>query len=98
MVLSRKKFKKQRKEHLSKQLLKEPRPEPKRKKPRKFIRADALIIRLVEKENYAKILCRIKKEVSDEQVWNTVDKIRKTRDGDMLIELSRKSTDKRQVL
>ncbi|CAD6243301.1 GSCOCG00013029001-RA-CDS, partial [Cotesia congregata] len=40
----------------------------------------------------------IKKEVPNEQVCNTVDKIRKTRDGDMLIELSRKSTDKGQAL
>lgn len=75
-----------------------PLPEPKRKKPLKFTRADALIIRPVEKANYAEILHRIKKEVPNEQVCNTVDKIRKTRDGDMLIELSRKSTDKGQAL
>ncbi|XP_034945118.1 uncharacterized protein [Chelonus insularis] len=93
-VLSRKERKKQRKD----QLPKEPRPEPKRKKPRKVTRPDALIIRPVEKANYAEILRRIKKDVPDEQVCNTVDKIRKTRDGNMLITLSRRSTDKGQAL
>ncbi|CAD6204259.1 GSCOCG00012679001-RA-CDS [Cotesia congregata] len=97
-VQSRSEQKKERKEQLLKQLPEKPPPEPKRKKPLKFTRADALIIRPVEKENYAEILRRIKKEVPNEQVCNTVDKIRKTRDRDMLIELSRKNTDKGQAL
>lgn len=83
---------------LSQQTTKEPRPEPKRKKPRKWIRPDALIIRLTEKAQYAEILRRIKQDVPDDQVRSTVEKIHKTNAGDMLITLSRKSTDKGQTL
>ncbi|XP_044597157.1 uncharacterized protein LOC123273744 [Cotesia glomerata] len=48
-------LKRQKKEMLSKQTSKEPRPEPKRKKPRKWIRPDALIIRLTEKANLSTV-------------------------------------------
>ncbi|XP_044583012.1 uncharacterized protein LOC123264033 [Cotesia glomerata] len=75
-----------------------PMPEPKRKKPLKLIRPNALIIRPAEKAKYAEILRRIKKDVSDEQVRTTVDKINKTRSGDLLITISRKSVDKGQGL
>lgn len=102
LVQSKKEIKKQNKEQLRKEQPKKPpkesRPEPKRKKPRKLIRPDALIIRPVEKAKYAEILRQIKKEVPIDQVRNTVDKINKTKDGDMLITLSRKSTDKGRAL
>ncbi|CAG5093343.1 Similar to Cant1: Soluble calcium-activated nucleotidase 1 (Rattus norvegicus) [Cotesia congregata] len=75
-------------EQLLKQTSKEPRPERKREKPRKWIRPDALIIRPAEKEKYAEILRRIKQSVPDEQVRTTVEKIHKTNTGDMLITLS----------
>lgn len=97
-VQSKKELKRQKKEMLSKQTSEEPRPEPKRKKPRKWIRPDALIIRLTEKAKYAEILRRIKQDVPDDQVRSTVEKIHKTNAGDMLITLSRKSTDKGQTL
>lgn len=92
------KKRRQEQDHLSKQLPKEPRPEPKRKKSRKWIRPDALIIRPAEKEKYSEILRRIKRDVPADQVRNTVEKIRRTMTGDMLITLSRKSADKGQAL
>ncbi|XP_044579122.1 uncharacterized protein LOC123261537 [Cotesia glomerata] len=61
-------------DHLPKQLPKEPRPELKRKKSRKWIRPDALIIRPAEKEKYSEILRRIKRDVPADQVRNTVEK------------------------
>lgn len=102
LVQSKKEIKKQKKEQLRKEQPKKPpkesRPEPKRKKPRKLIRPYALIIRPVEKAKYAEILRQIKKEVPIDQVRNIVDKINKTKDGNMLITLSRKSTDKGRAL
>lgn len=47
---------------------------------------------------YADILRRIKQDVPDEQVRTTVDKIHKTKSGNLLITLMRKSTDKGQAL
>ncbi|XP_046431257.1 uncharacterized protein LOC124185015 [Neodiprion fabricii] len=86
------------KEQLLKESLKKTRPEPKRKKPHKWIRPDALIIRPADKAKYAEILRRIKQDVPEDQVRHTVDKVHKTNAGDMLITLSRKSTDKGQAL
>ncbi|XP_044588826.1 triadin-like [Cotesia glomerata] len=97
-VQSKKEQRRQRKEQLPKQFPEEPRPEPKRKKSRKWIRPDALIIRPAEPAKYAEILRKIKNDVPDEQVRTTVDKIHKTRAGNMLITLSRKSSDKGQAL
>ncbi|CAD6216057.1 GSCOCG00011261001-RA-CDS [Cotesia congregata] len=97
-VQSRKEKSKQAEEQLSKQRPNEARLEPKRKKPRKRIRPDALIIRPVETAKYAEILKRIKQNVPDEQVRTTVDKIQRTRTGSLLITLSRKSTDRGQAL
>lgn len=97
-VLSKKEKKKQAKERLPKQPANKSRPEPKRKKPRKFTRPDALIIRPVEKAKYAEILRRIKNDVPPDQARDVVDKVQKTNDGNMLITLSRKSTDKGQAL
>ncbi|XP_024874050.1 uncharacterized protein LOC112456011 [Temnothorax curvispinosus] len=98
IVQSKKELKKQRKEQLPKQPPTGPRPEPKRKKPRKWIRPDALIIRPAQKEKYADILRRIKTDVHDDQARLSVEKILKTKNGDMLITLSKKSTDKGQAL
>lgn len=97
-VLSKKEKRKQAKERLPKEPAHKSRPEPKRKKPRKFTRPDALIIRPVEKAKYAEILRRIKNDVPQEQARVVVDKVLKTNDGNMLITLSRKSTDKGQAL
>ncbi|XP_044588729.1 glutamic acid-rich protein-like [Cotesia glomerata] len=97
-VHTRKEKRRLAKEQLPKEPPKKPRPEPKRKKPLKWIRPDALIIRPAEKAKYAEILRRIKKDVSDEQVRTTVDKINKTRSGDLLITISRKCVDKGQGL
>lgn len=94
----RKQNREQRKEQLPKQPPKGTRPEPKRKKPRQWIRPDALIIQPAEKEKYAEILRRIKQDVPEDQVRNTVEKIDKTTTGDMRITLSRKNTDKGQAL
>lgn len=96
-VRSRKERRKQFKEQLPTQPEIKPRPEPKRKKPRKWIRPDALIIRPKENVKYSDVLTRIKAAVPKDQVCN-VDKIRKTAAGNMLITLSKKSTDKGQAL
>ncbi|CAG5072368.1 Protein of unknown function, partial [Cotesia congregata] len=52
----------------------------------------------ITKEKYAEILRRIKQAVPDEQVRTTVEKIHKTKTGNMLITLSKKSIDKGQAL
>lgn len=96
-VQSKKELRRQRKEQLSNQPIKGTRPEPKRKKPRKWTRPDAIIVRPVEKEKYADILRRIKTDVKDDQA-SSVEKISKTQSGNMLITISRKSTDKGQAL
>ncbi|GBP58738.1 hypothetical protein EVAR_35517_1 [Eumeta japonica] len=76
-----------------------PAPKPTQKKPRRAaMRPDALIIRPKEKEKYSDILSRIKTAVPSEQVGNTVNKIRKTAAGDMLITLCKGSADKGKVL
>ncbi|CAH2092238.1 unnamed protein product [Euphydryas editha] len=72
---------------------------PQKKKLRQSVgRPNALIVRPKEKENYADILSRVKKDVPDEQVRSTVDKIRRTATGDLLIILTKESTDKGQGL
>ncbi|CAH2094187.1 unnamed protein product [Euphydryas editha] len=75
------------------QLLTQPLEQPKKKRPRKSNRSNALIIRPKEKITYAEILTRVKKDVPEEQVRNTVDKIRKTAGGDLLIILAKRNTD-----
>lgn len=90
--------KKEKRQQVKERLPKEPRPEPKRKKPRKWIKPDALIIRPVENQKYAEILRRIKHDVPEDQVYNTVEKIHKTSAGDILITLSKRSADKGQAL
>lgn len=95
LVQSRHGKKKQREEQPPKQ----PLLKPKQKKPRRSMtRPNALIIRPNQKDGYADILCRIKKDVPDDQVRSTVDKIRKTATGDLLIILSKENTDKGQGL
>lgn len=99
VVQSKEDLKRQKKEQLRKeQPTKKPRPEAKRKKPRKWTRPDAIIVRPVEKEKYADILRRIKTDVKDDQASSFVEKISKTQSGNMLITLSKKSTDKGQAL
>ncbi|XP_015119046.1 uncharacterized protein LOC107042499 [Diachasma alloeum] len=56
-------------------------------------RPDARIIRPKDKEKYSEILCRVKKDVPPEKAHDCVDKIRRTATGDMLIILSKKTTD-----
>lgn len=64
-------------------------------KPRiKYDRPNALIVRPKEKEKYSEILSRVKREVPEEQVRASVDKIRRTATGDLLIILSKENTDK----
>ncbi|XP_063993408.1 uncharacterized protein LOC135171048 [Diachasmimorpha longicaudata] len=66
----------------------------KRKTPSKrAVRPDALIVRPNDKTKYADILRRVKKDVSSEDAIGCVDKIRRTATGDMLIILSKKTTD-----
>ncbi|CAH2106230.1 unnamed protein product [Euphydryas editha] len=90
-VQSKKKKKKQR----AKQTLKQ----SEQKKPRKSVpRPNALIVRPKEKDKYADILGRVKKDVPDDQVRSTVDKIRRTATGDLLIILTKENTDRGQDL
>ncbi|GBP78225.1 hypothetical protein EVAR_55785_1 [Eumeta japonica] len=58
----------------------------------------ALIIRPKEKSKYADILTRIKKDVYDDQVRSTVEKIRKTELEELLIVLTKKNTDRGKSL
>ncbi|GBP72844.1 hypothetical protein EVAR_40345_1 [Eumeta japonica] len=54
----------------------QPQLKHKRKKPRQSpLRPNALINRPSQKDNYTNILCRIKKDVPDDQIRSTVDKI-----------------------
>ncbi|CAG4983072.1 unnamed protein product [Colias eurytheme] len=64
------------------------------KKPMKRERPNALIIRPKEKEQYADILKRVKRDPSANQMSECIDKIRRTTSGDVLLILSRKDTDK----
>lgn len=84
------KKKKQGQEQLSTQLTQHSRKERSRKTA---YRPNALIIRPKDKNKYAEILTRVKKDVPDEQVRSSVDKIRKTAAGDLLIVLSKQNTD-----
>ncbi|XP_015115566.1 uncharacterized protein LOC107040138 [Diachasma alloeum] len=56
------------------------------------VRPKALIIHLKEKEKYAEILRRVKKDSACEKASECVEKIRRTTTGDMLIILSKKTT------
>ncbi|XP_026467734.1 uncharacterized protein LOC113371316 [Ctenocephalides felis] len=69
-----------------------------KKKSRIFPKPNALLIRPTEKVNYSEILRRIKHDVPDDKVNTTVEKINKTRNGDLLITISKKSEDKGQGL
>ncbi|CAH2108837.1 unnamed protein product [Euphydryas editha] len=90
-VKSKKKKKKQRAE--------QPLKQSEQKKPRKSVpRPNALIVRPKEKDKYADILGRVKKDVADDQVRSTVDKIRRTATGDLLIILTKENTDRGQDL
>lgn len=90
LVQSKKDKKKQRQQHLSGQTDQRPKKQRPRRSP---TGSNALIVRPKEKAMYAEILTRIKKSVPDEQVCNTVDKIRKTAGGDLLIILTKQNTD-----
>lgn len=61
-------------------------------------RPSALIVRPKEKGKYAEILSRVKKDVPDDQVRASVDKIRRTATGDLLIILTKDNTDGGQTL
>ncbi|GBP06851.1 hypothetical protein EVAR_92758_1 [Eumeta japonica] len=76
-----------------------PIPKPKQRKPRRSaMRPEALIIRPTDKEKYSEILRRIKTAVPSEQVCNTVEKMRRTAAGDMLITMSKGSGDRKKTL
>jgi len=77
------------------QLSKQPAQQPKTNRSRRSsaTRPNALIIRLKEKSKYADILARVKKDVPDEQARSTMDKIRRTESGDLLIVLTKQNTD-----
>lgn len=92
-VQSKQEKRRQTKEQPSKQPTNKPRPEPKRKKPRKWTKPDALIVLPKENVKYSDVLTRIKAAVPKDQICD-VDKIRMTAAGNMLITLSKKSTDK----
>lgn len=61
-------------------------------------RTNVLIVRPKDKEKYADILCRVKKEVPDELVCSTVDKIRRTATGDLLIVINKNNAEGGQGL
>lgn len=65
-----------------------------KKRTAKRERANALIIKPREKEQYADILKRVKQDPSANQISQCVDKIRRTTAGDVLLILTRKDTDK----
>ncbi|GBP78996.1 Uncharacterized 50 kDa protein in type I retrotransposable element R1DM [Eumeta japonica] len=76
-----------------------PQPKPNQKKPRKAVmRSEALIIRPTDKDKYSDILRRIKTAAPVDQVCHTVEKIRNTAAGDMLITMSKGSADKGKAL
>ncbi|GBP63497.1 hypothetical protein EVAR_49551_1 [Eumeta japonica] len=100
-VQSKKEKRRQHGKQLSKQPLKQPLSKPhqpqlkhKRKKPLKSSpRPNALIIRPNQKDNYTNILCQIKKDVPNDQVRSTVDKVCKITARDLLIILSKQNKD-----
>lgn len=63
-------------------------------KHQKTGRSNALIIRPKEKEKYAEILKKVKRDIPDEQARQCVDKIRRTATGDMLIVLTKENSEK----
>lgn len=67
--------KKKKKKQWTKQSLKQSQQNRLRKS---VLRPNALIVRPIEKEKYADILGRVKKNVPDDQSRSTVDKIRRT--------------------
>lgn len=71
-----------------------PPPKPNQKPIRVATRPEALIIRPANKDKYSEILTRIKADVCPDQVSNTVEKIRRTATGNILITLSKGSSDR----
>lgn len=67
-------------------------------KKKNAVRPCALIIRPNQKEQYAEILKRVKKDASADRISQCVDKIRRTATGDMLLILSKKENDKAQEI
>ncbi|VVC99707.1 unnamed protein product [Leptidea sinapis] len=63
------------------------------RKVEKIARPKALIIRPTDKGRYVDILKRVKQDKSTQQASKFVDKIRKTTTGDMLLILTKDSTD-----
>nr|AAS59406.1 hypothetical protein 8 [Bracoviriform glomeratae] len=92
-VQSRKDKKKERKKLLPEKPLVPP-PKPNQKPRRTATRPEALIIRPANKDKYSEILTRIKADVRPDQVRNTVEKIRRTATGNILITLSKGSSDR----
>uniref|UniRef100_A0A6M2DR74 CCHC-type domain-containing protein n=1 Tax=Xenopsylla cheopis TaxID=163159 RepID=A0A6M2DR74_XENCH len=103
VVVSKKELKRRKKELLQnkqseqQQLLQKPQSDLKWKKSQKLLRPDAIVIRPTDKAKYVDILRRIKQEVPYEQARANVDKIYKTKSGDMLITLLKRNTDKGQA-
>lgn len=69
-----------------------------KKRRRTGKRSEALIICPKDKEKYSDILHRIKSGVPEEKVRSTVEKLRRTNAGNILIVLSRDNTDKGHAL
>lgn len=96
-------MRKQRKDQLSTQQPKQPLPKikrpPKQKKPQKSaIRSEVLVIRSKEKKKHSEILRRLQNGVPGEQNSSTVDKLRKTETGNVLIILLQETANKGLVL
>ncbi|KMQ82738.1 hypothetical protein RF55_22017, partial [Lasius niger] len=74
----------------------------KKKKPRKQRESptlpNALMIRAKEGKSYADILRKIKLDASSKQIGESVDKVRRTNTGQLLIVLDKKSADKTELL
>lgn len=63
-------------------------------KKKRNVRPNAVLIRPKEREKYADILKRVKQDATVENVGQYVDKIRKTKAGDMLLVLTKENNDK----
>ena len=97
-VKSRKKTKEEKRKEVEEQPRKQPANDPRQRKPRRPVTwSNVLIVRPTEKEKYADILRRLKQDVPEDQA-RTVDKVRKTATGGLLIVLSKEDTEKGQGL
>lgn len=70
----------------------------KRKKEKKKQLSNALMIRAKVGKPYADILWRVKKDVPEEMIGDSIERVRRTNTGQLLIVLNRKSADKTEQL